>query len=136
MGPLVFGFIRRRKYAKISAKARKMAMERQRGPTELRPRPVDPFAHSDKVQGFTPRSGGERRHALDRRLHDRPVVQERRLGHDRRSGFDRRGLPAFENKIDLSRERPLSRSRCLDEAGMRRLDEAQNASDPTKPKKR
>lgn len=107
-----------------------MAMERQRGPTELRIRPVEPFAHSDQVQGFTPRSGGDRRRPRDRRHACAAVTQERRLGRDRRSGLDRRGLPEFEKKIDLSTERPLTDNRRVERERMLLLDEAQNDSDP------
>lgn len=93
----MFGFFRKRRYAKLNEKARKMAQARQHETVELRPRGnVDPFYHPDALGQFHERDRHDRRSGLERREHDEaPLVEERRSEGDRRSGEDRRQHPTL-----------------------------------------
>ena len=89
----MFGFFRKRRYAKLNEKARKLAAERPHENLELRPREsIDPFKHPTKLDQFHERSRDDRRSGEERRHLEsiQLLEEERRRTDDRRSGEDRR----------------------------------------------
>lgn len=115
----MFGFIRRRRYARIIEKARNMAQTREPMSRELQPRHEDPFTHAGRIQGFKERRGDRR--AEERRKRRLPVAQERRSG-ERRCGLERRH--SYTLRVEQNYHgRQLSRARRNERERLRRIEE-------------